>query len=213
MPEKDERQERGEFWVGPDKRIYLEETEFIKLLKEEAARFGYSDLREYLANRITNFDSELFLANLYSVFLEDVQNGDIDPITEKKWTIESTYEDFLRSVERMIEFRLEQIKAEKKKLPPSFVNLASEIEKLEKESKNVEIEIKGIGEAPPILIYEAYEELLRRCKEAIERYKRGEIRIPEPPNWTFTYGWKPAPRLETPPQPAKPTPPKEKKEE
>lgn len=163
----------------------FEESEVINYLTKIAEREGYENWRVYLAEKVRQWSEEDFIYMSYQNFLEAVNLQEKKAFSEERWNTESTFEEWVAESIKVIYMRLDQLEKEKKERPINFPDLARQVEESEKEGIPISLNIKGIGEQTDIVLFEFYEEILKRSLETLKKFQSGLLKIPTRPSWEF----------------------------
>lgn len=159
--------------------ITVSDRDIIMYLVKKAKELGYKDYRYYLMeifHKQWNDDDVIF--ELYDSYIDACAKKSPKAFSEGTWGKNDTFEDYLAEAEKVIEMRLDQLRKERKQKPESFTD--PNIQQLSEQGNLI---IEGVGEQPETILYEFYEEILRRTKEAIERWKKGNRKVPRVASW------------------------------
>lgn len=163
----------------------LPASDIILAMYEDAKQRGIP-FREYLALQLKNWNPEDYIRETYESFLEAVQQRDEKPFPNENgrfWNEKSTFDEWLWYCEQVLKRRLDKLMQEKKERPPSFENLGKLREELGDHSDQLNLVVENAGESQPLWVYEFYEEVMRKSLEAINAFRRGEIKLP--PNYSW----------------------------
>ena len=161
--------------------------EAMNFLMKKARENGYKDWRRFLAEEVfRNWNEEDVIYQSYQDFLEACQLHEKKAFSDdERWGEDSTFEEWVAESLQVISMRLEQLEKQRKNTKPSFQKLANLVEEGEKIGLKSDIITPGVGEVPPPEIFEFYEEVLKRTRETLIKFQKGQLKIPTAPSWQF----------------------------
>jgi len=137
------------------------------------------------------WSDQVYLQYQYEAFLKAIQQGspkdyhynsEMDYVIagSPKWNEHDTFDDWMKDVEEMLRFRLHELQLRKENSSQSFPHLVTLVREAQ-EAGEADLAVEGIGESLSPEAYEAFEYVLRKSMETVQKYRRGEITL-LPPN-------------------------------